>query len=203
VKAFAQFISYLFHPIWMPLYVVLIFWEMDTRIHILTQNSAWIYITMVVVINSIIIPTLMFWMMKSLGVISSLTMEDKKDRVFPFLVTGLFYLTSWFVFYNLGILDLVAYLFIVATALVIVALIVNLFWKISVHSMSMGALSVFILYLTTIHFIPNNWPAYIIIFLSGLVGFARLKLKSHNATQVYVGYLSGIIITALFLIGLG
>lgn len=203
MRFIAKVISYLFHPIWMPLYVVLIFWEMDSRVHFFNQPSVWFYILMVVIINSVLIPLLMFWMMKRLGIISSLSMEYKKDRIYPFLITGVFYLTSWFVFYNLGILDLIAYLFILAALLVYFALIVNIFWKISVHSMSMGALSVFIIYLSSVHFITSSWPAYLVILMSGLVGFARLKLKSHNSAQVYVGYLGGALITVLFLTGLG
>jgi len=202
VNNFAKIISYLFHPIWMPLYVVLMFWGMNSWVYFLPQSSAWFYIVIVVVINSILIPLLMFLLMKRLGIISSLRMEQKKDRLFPFLITALFYITSWFVFHNLKILDLVAYLFMVSAVLVFVALVINIFWKISVHSMSMGAISVFVLYLTAIQFIPSNWPAYIVILLSGLVGFARLKLKSHDSTQVYIGYLSGVIITSLFLIWL-
>lgn len=202
MRIFARFISYLFHPIWMPLYVVLMFWILNSQQYLLSNGSAWLYIVIVVIINSILIPVLVFLLMKRLGVISSLSMERKNDRLYPFLITGLFYITSWFVFHNLQILDIVAYVFIVSAVLVFVALIISFFWKISVHSMSIGAMSVFILYLTAIHFIPTSGPAYIVILLSGLVGFARLKLGSHNSTQIYIGYLTGVIITSLFLMGL-
>jgi len=202
VRAFSKVISYLLHPLWMPLYVVLMFWEMNSRVHFYPQSSAWYYIIFVVLINSIIIPLLMFWMMRRLGIISSLRMEERKDRVYPFLVTGIFYLTSWFVFYNLGILDLVAYLFIVAAVLAFISLVVNVFWKISVHSISMGAMSVFIIFLTSVYFISSSWPSYAIILLSGVVGFARLKLQCHSPAQIYSGYLLGALVTALFLMGL-
>lgn len=202
MRFLAKIISYLFHPLWMPLYVVLIFWEMDSRVHFFTQSSVWFYILLVVMINSVIIPILMFWMMKRLSIISSLEMEYQKDRVYPFLITGIFYVTTWLVFYNFGILDLIAYLFIVAAVLVFIALIVNVFWKISIHSMSMGAMSVFIIYMTSVHFISTSWPTYLVVFISGLVGYARLKLGSHNPSQVYVGFLSGALVTSLFLMGL-
>lgn len=203
MKAFAQLISYIFHPIWMPVYVVLLFWEMDSRVHFYNHSSAWFYILLVVLINSVVIPLLMIWMLKRLGIINSLLMESRKDRIYPFLITGIFYVTSWFVFNNLGVLDLIAYLFIVASLLVFLALIVNIYWKISVHTMSMGALSVFIIYLTSVHFLTLSWPAYFIVLMSGLVGFARLKLESHSPAQVYSGYFAGALVTLLFLMGLG
>lgn len=202
MQVFARFISYLFHPIWMPLYVVLIFWEMNGRVHFYPESNVWFYILLVIFINSILIPLLMFWMMKRLNIISSLSMDRKQDRLVPFLITGIFYITTWFVFYNLGIMDLVAYLFIVAALLVFLAILVNLFWKISIHSMSMGAMSVFIVYLTAAHFLNSSWPAYGIVLLSGLVGFSRLKLKSHSPAQIYVGYLLGVLVTIGFLMGL-
>jgi len=186
----------------MPLYVVLMFWEMNSRVHFYPESNVWFYIFLVVSINSILIPLLMFWMMKRLNIISSLSMDKKQDRLFPFLITGIFYITTWFVFYNLGIMDLVAYLFMVAALLVFLAILVNLFWKISIHSMSMGAMSVFIIYLTAVHFIGSSWPAYLVILLSGLVGFSRLKLKSHSPAQIYVGYLLGVVVTIGFLMGL-
>lgn len=202
MQVFARFISYLFHPIWMPLYVVLIFWEMNGRVHFYPESKVWFYILLVVFINSILIPLLLFWMMKRLNIISGLSMHKRQDRLFPFLITGIFYITTWFVFYNLGIMDLIAYLFIVAALLVFLAILVNLFWKISIHSMSMGAMSVFIVYLTAVHFINSSWPAYGIVLLSGLVGFSRLKLKSHSSAQVYAGYLLGALVTVGFLMGL-
>lgn len=186
----------------MPLYVVLMFWEMNSRVHFYSDSSVWFYIILVVFINSILIPFLMFWMMKRLGIIGSLGMEQRKDRVYPYLITGIFYVTTWFVFYNLSILDLIAHVFVFAAILVFLALIINVFWKISIHSMSMGAMSVFIIYLTSVHFISSAWPSYLIVLLSGVVGFARLKLKSHTPAQIYVGYLSGALVAFLFLVGL-
>lgn len=203
MQVFAKFISYLFHPIWMPLFVVLMFWEMNSRVHFYPESNVWFYIFLVVFINSIFIPLLMFWMMKSLNIISSLKMDKRQDRLFPFLITGVFYITTWFVFYNLGIMDLMAYLFIVAALLVFLAILVNLFWKISIHSIAMGAMSVFIIYLTALHFINSFWPAYGIVLLSGFVGFSRLMLKSHSPAQVYTGYLLGALVTVGFLMGFG
>ncbi len=202
MQVFARFISYLFHPIWMPLYIVLMFWGMNSRVHFYTDSSLWFYVLLVVSINSILIPLMMFWMMKKLNIISSLSMDKRQDRLYPFLITGAFYITTWFVFFNLGIMDLVAYLFMMASLLVFLALLVNLFWKISIHSMSMGALSVFIIYLTAAHFINASWPAYVVVLLSGLVGFSRLKLKSHSPAQVYAGYILGALVTVGFLMGL-
>jgi membrane-associated phospholipid phosphatase len=178
----------------------MMFWAMNARVHFYPDSSAWIYIVLVVFINGIFIPLVLFYMMKLLGVIGSLSMDNQQERTYPFLVTGIFYITTWFVFHNLDVLDLVAYLFVLSAVLVFLALIINLFWKISVHSIAMGAMSVFILYMTAVQFISESWPAYLVIILSGLVGFSRLKLKSHTAAQVYTGYLGGAAITYLFLI---
>jgi membrane-associated phospholipid phosphatase len=38
----------------------------------------------------------------------------------------------------------------------------------------------------------------ITVIISGLVGFARLKLKAHNQAQVYTGFLTGAFIMLLF-----
>lgn len=202
MKLLATIVSYVLHPLLMPLYVILLFWEMNNRAHFYPGNEVWMYILLVVLINTLLLPVIMFLMMKKLNIIRSLEMEHRSDRLYPFVITGIFYLTSWFVFRSLSILDIITFMFVVSALLVLVAAIVNLFWKISIHAMSLGAMAVFIIFLTSVHFINTNWPAYLVVLISGLVGWARLTLKTHSPAQVYVGYLTGGIITSVFLAGL-
>lgn len=202
MKSLAKFISIIGHPIWMPLYVIFIFWSIDASIDSHTNNGLWVSVTAVVFINSILIPVLLFWMMKKLQIIESLSLSSSKDRFYPFLITGIFYLTTWFVFFQLGVMDFVSYTFALSTILVSVVLIINLFWKISIHTVAIGALSAFIIYMTAMGFISKNWPSYIVIISSGLIGFSRLQLKAHSAQQVYAGFLLGVLVSSAFLLSI-
>ena len=180
----------------MPLYVMLIFWNIDTVF--ISNDVVWLYILLVVFINTLLIPVLLFWMMKRLKIIESLHLDSQKDRFYPFAIIGIFYLTTWYVFNSIEIFTYLSLVFVLAAILVFFALAINFFWKISIHSMSMGAMSTAVLYLAAVHFIDEVWPVYLIFILSGLVGYARLKLKAHSSSQVYIGYILGTLVVSIF-----
>lgn len=177
---------------------MLIFWNINTKAMFISNDVVWLYILLVVFINTLLIPVLLFWMMKRLNIIDSLHLDSQKDRFYPFAITGIFYLTTWYVFNSLEVFTYLSLVFVIAALLVFLALFINLFWKISIHSMSMGAMSIAVLYLTAVHFINTAWPVYLVFILSGLVGFARLKLKAHSSAQVYVGFVLGILLVSIF-----
>ena len=195
-KQLAILISYAFHPLWMPLYVMMIFWNLNHQM-LFFNNAAWFYILLVVFFNTLLIPLILIWLMKQLKLIDDLQLLNKKDRLYPFLVTGVFYITTWYIFSRLEVFAYLSLVFALAALLVFLALFINLFWKISIHSMSMGALSIMILYLSAVHMLPI-WPVYGIFILSGLVAFSRLKLRVHNPAQIYTGFFLGIATVSLF-----
>lgn len=199
-RKLAHFLSYLFHPFWMPSFMVLILYWITLNGAVRFQSAVWYFIIIIVLVNTIIIPILLIWLMKRLKMIESLSLSNKKDRLYPFLITALFYFTTWFVFRSLNIIPFLSSIFIIATVLVLLAAIINVLWKISIHNMSMGAISAAIVFLTASHYIASSWPAYIILLLSGLVGFARLKLRAHTPAQVYGGFIVGVCVFAIFAI---
>lgn len=181
--------------------VLLLFW-INLQGAVKTAISPWLYIFAVIAINILILPVLIIWLMKRMQIIQSMSLEQKQDRLLPFFISGIFYFTTWYVFNSLNIFPFLPLVFIISTVLVLLATIINVFWKISVHSMSMGAISAAVLFLTMSHFIISPWPVYLIFLLAGLVGFARLKLQSHNSAQVYSGFLLGfgVVFILVFLI---
>ncbi|NOR86268.1 MAG: phosphatase PAP2 family protein [Bacteroidales bacterium] len=201
-RRLAIFISYLFHPLWMPLYMVfLLFWINLNGAEAISLRP-WIYIFAVVLINTIFLPISIIWLMKKMSMIQSMSLEQKQDRLYPFFISAIFYFTTWYVFNSLNIFPFLPLIFIISSILVFIAIIINVFWKISVHSISMGAVSAAILFLTASQFIISSWPAYIIFLLAGLVGFARLKLQAHHPSQIYVGFLLGFVVVLGLIFGI-
>lgn len=170
--------------------VLLLFW-MNQNGAVKTSSDAWLYIGIIVIINTLILPVFLIWMLKRLGIIQSMSMNHKNERLYPFFITAIFYFTTWFVFNSLNIFPYLTLVFIISTSLVLIAAFINVFWKISIHNMSMGAVSAAILFLTASHYIASPWPVYSAFILSGLVGFSRLKLQSHSPAQVYAGFMLG------------
>jgi len=176
--------------------MMLVFWNINNQV-LFIKNSAWLYILLVVFINTLLIPVVMFWFMKRMNLIEDFHLNSKRDRIYPFLITGVFYLTTWYIFSRLEILSYISFVFLLSALLVFLALIISLFWKISIHSMSMGAMSITLLYFSAIHILPVL-PVYAIFMLSGLVAFSRLKLLAHSPAQIYMGYFLGMATVSLF-----
>ena len=64
-------------------------------------------------------------------------------------------------------------------------------WKISAHTLGIGGLTGALI---AISFRLNvNLEYFIIatIIVSGIVGYSRLKLKTHEQYQIYIGWLTG------------
>lgn len=82
--------------------------------------------------------------------------------------------------------------------LVFISILVNLFWKISVHMLSWGAVAVF-----TFHFGYGNglwWAFGAGLAISAVVAWARMRVRSHDWAQVVVGFGAGIAAAVLIVL---
>lgn len=190
----AVFISWVLHPMLIPTYALLLIFSQDAFFVLILPDKLKLILTGLIIFNTLLLPLIFIWMMHKRGIISSYQMPERSERTFPFATTSLFYLATWFMMYNLGLPD-VYYLFVLGGAILIaIALVINLFWKISIHMVGIGGLNGGFLGLNYQMLITSTSLILILIFLSGLVGFARLKQNTHNQTQVYVGFIVGTIV---------
>ncbi len=146
-------------------------------------------------------------MMKMLDFIESYEMKDKSERIGPLIATGVFYL--W-LFVNLkdnsSIPPAFSFFVLGTTIGLFMALFLNSFTKISLHTIGIGGLLAgtffiryffsydsFILHLPIGSFIVHtNLVLLCVIIVAGLVGTSRLFLKAHEEMDVYGGYIVGI-----------
>ncbi|MCK4288907.1 MAG: hypothetical protein KAW86_06865, partial [Bacteroidales bacterium] len=78
-----------------------------------------------------------------------------------------------------------------ATFLLIITLIINFFWKISIHMIGIGGMLGTLIGLSFLWMIDIPFLIILLILCSGITGFARLKLNAHNPAQVYTGFVIG------------
>ncbi len=187
----AQFISIIFHPILLPTWMFLIF--IASGICKISFIRADICLA-IVFGTSFLLPTLFLLVLKKFKVIESLTMKKREERFIPLFVMVIFlYATSRF--FN-GINALASYNFYLISNLLLCVVVfwINLWWKISMHEVGWGAFSATLLIMTTISaeiFLPYFIAS---LLLSGLVGSARLHLKSHDSSQIYIGFAVGFLV---------
>jgi membrane-associated phospholipid phosphatase len=140
-------------------------------------------------------------MMARRKVIGDIYLKKREDRIYPFAITALFYFLSYYLIRQLPLYDVFAMFLLGSTFIVVFSLLISFFWKISTHLMGIGGL---LGGLTGIAIRLNlDFTAMIILGLvvSGLLGFARLKLNAHKPLQVYAGFLLGfLIMISIFLL---
>lgn len=193
----AKIISVVFHPMLIPSYTILILFNINNYISLLIPFSAKLLILGMVFITTFLFPILFIFIMKRKGIVKNLQMETREERIYPFAVTAIFYFLSYYMLKQLHISD-IYYLFLLgATFLIIIALLITFYWKISVHMIGIGGM---LGALIGISFRINVDFVFLIaltVLCSGIVGFARLKLNAHKPLQIYTGFLSGVIIMLL------
>ncbi len=77
---------------------------------------------------------------------------------------------------------------------VILASLINIRWKISLHMIGIGGLLGLLSALAYLYGLHINWILMTTILLAGIIGTARLYLNEHNPSQVYSGFMMGYVL---------
>ena len=202
----AYFFSIVFHPLLMLTYMLTILLIVNPYLFgpTITQRSD--VLVLVVFLSTFLIPAFAVFLMSALGLISSIELKDRQERIGPYIITGVFYL--W-VFRNLldnPDMPLAFKIFTLgATIGLFLAFFVNLFSKVSMHATGMGVLLGMVV-ITMLKFSYENFTLQLggntfqmsihtilllVIILCGIVGTARLFLGAHDPKDLYGGFVIG------------
>lgn len=143
-----------------------------------------------------------------IGLAKSVELPERQDRIAPYIITGIFYL--W-MFRNLmdnpDIPTSFSRAILGSSIGLFLAFFINIFDKISAHTVGIGGVLGFILIFLykqgndslllfdagkNLYFVPMSVVFLMMIFIAGLTGSSRLYLKVHSPAQVYAGFFIGI-----------
>jgi hypothetical protein len=189
----ARVISFLFHPVLMPFYIFLLLLNVNAFFSAELALSFKIYLLGFICLTTILIPLLLIYLLYRKKVVHSLFLETREERIYPIIIITIFYYLTYYLMKGIGISPVFSFYMLGATFLSILALVITFYTKISLHMLGMGSMSglmlglAFSLSLNLLFFLG-------MIFLSGVTGFARLKLNSHKPSEIYSGFLVGAVI---------
>ncbi len=192
----ANIISYLFHPVFVPVYVMLfllyehpyIFAGVSARDKILTLLQSVLMYTF--------FPLVTVLLLKGLGFIPSILLRTQRERIIPLLATMTWSFWIWNVWRNLPGSPREIVLFSMAAFLAsIVAWLMNIYVKVSLHAIAMGVAASFFLTLAFSSSLSFGIYISIVLALTGLVCTARLLVSDHRPAEVYSGLLGGVVAT--------
>jgi hypothetical protein len=188
---FSRFISIVFHPINYPLVVTFLYFLLSPE-HISDDNKQSIYI--MVGLGAYVFPLIMFLLLRKFGMITSFHSASVEERKFPTTILVLMSLIIARFSFKLEETKFLAFFFFgFALALFFTYILLHFKQKISQHSISIISLISFMLCFSY-HFQINVIIILIAAFVAkGFVIFSRLKLGEHNAYEICMGLLVGIL----------
>ena len=190
MRVLALLVSYILHPLWTPLIVLGLLWWLDPWLRL--QPAVMLYVGSVFLINALA-PAVSIYMLHKRGVLGDLEVSERTERQWPFLIVlfyqtlGLFALTRPGVYLPSEVLGLV----VAMMASLVLALLVNRRFKMSMHLLANGGAFGAMWAFNRLHGLGLEAWLPLGFLLAGVVGWSRMKLGVHTPAELAVGFLVG------------
>ena len=193
LKILAKVISYVFHPLFIPTYIFLFLAnEMPYEFHFDRRPFLIQFIT--IFWMSAFFPAFAVFLLWKLKFADSIFLKTQKERIGPYIITMVFYWWLWYLGKNFADQPFALRVFFLGIFLTTpFALILNNFYKISMHAIGVGSAAAFITiqaFYSSVHIGPSIAIALVI---AGFVCTARFIVSDHTNRDIYSGFLLGVI----------
>lgn len=193
----ASFISTVFQPLLMPTYSVMLLFTY-TYFGTYHMNRFW-NIVLPVFLFSFAIPAILIYIIYKLKIISDLSLKVRRERFIPYTIALLSYTFLLVYYIKMNMPKWFVMMVAASIAIMVIAIIITLFWKISAHMFGAGGLVGGAMAISFFVQKSNPYLMFIGLFiLAGMVGTSRLILKRHTLAQVNAGFLLGFLMSFVF-----
>ena len=188
---FFKSISYIFHPVFIPLLGVLFYFSKTPRD--IPKEIIWAKFISLSILT-VVLPILLYFLLRNLGKANSIFLSTAKERVYPLLLNCVIVLLI--LRRVLPIYEYVElYSFFMGILISTFTCLVLAFFKFkaSIHLMALGGLFIFCIALS-IHFSKNfNGTLALLSIITGAVTTSRLLLNAHTYRELTIGFFIGMI----------
>jgi hypothetical protein len=191
-KRIASVISYISHPLLMPMVGLLIISNSGTYAADLDPRfTNFIYLSTFLL--TFMIPVALMPLLYYTGMAGSMQFSQRRERLLPLYLTLFFYIAAYFLIRKLPVSQVYQRFMFAACVSVLLVLAISYFWKISAHLVGWGGVVGLILILS--YRFGSDMMIFLVIAIlfTGITAFARLRLNEHIPLQVYSGFLLGLI----------
>lgn len=188
---FLKSLSYIFHPLLMPLTGAIIYFAAAPRfipIEIIRIKMFGL------IIITILIPIVLYFFLKTSGIISSFDLKDVRERKIPLLLQSLLFFIVIKMIIDVYNYPELYFFFLGILFSSLSAIFMVLFsFKVSLHMIGSAAVTMFTITLS-VHFGINLTLIIAAMFIvNGLVATSRLHYEAHTNLELILGFLIGII----------
>ena len=194
LKWTANFFSYIFHPIFVPLYAIAFIVYIHPSYFSGFSSKAKLYTILISAYNLIFYPLLSIVLLKAVGFIDSIFLRTKRDRIIPYMACGIFFFWAYTVFKKQETYPEILPSFILGVFLAASAgLIANIYYKVSMHAIAMcGWLGLFLV-IAKSNSMLMTWPLALVLLCTGIVCTSRLIVSDHSEKDIYTGLVIGLL----------
>jgi membrane-associated phospholipid phosphatase len=190
MKKFLSIFSYLFHPIFVPVYATLFYFVVANSFFYEHE----IYLAFIqVLILTVLLPLSIVYLLRSLGKMKS-KIPNAKERRLPLAIYSL--LLLMLIKYSLSIIVIpeLYYYFtgtLISTVIALALVLGN--HNPSLHTMATASLAVFVIGISSYYHITFLYLIAFLVLSTGFVGSSRMDIKAHTLSEVALGALIGIV----------
>lgn len=191
MKFFFSAISYIFHPLFVPIAGTIAYFLITPKYSPLDVQSGNI---LPIFILTVIIPIVSYLILKNLGMINSIHIPSIAERKYPLYIhITLLLMILYKVIPNNYITELYFYFVGLLGAAFACLLLLFLNYKVSLHLTGLGGILMYLITLS-IHFEVNVIIAIsAVTLILGLVATSRIYLKAHSRSELIVGLFIGLL----------
>ena len=188
----ANLLSYVFHPIFIPLYVMWFIVFVHPSYFSGFSFGAKLQTIAITFQNLVFYPLFSIVLLKAVGFISSVFLRTKKDRIIPYMACGIFFFWGYTVFKSQAQYPPIVPSFILGMFLASSgALLANIYYKISMHAIGVGGLAGIFFLIAQSNSMLMTWPMSLALLIAGVVCTARLIVSDHSQKDIYTGFFVG------------
>lgn len=191
MRRFFQIVSGVFNPLLLPFFGTIFLFQLGLfQLYPLQYK---LFIIAIVLINMCLLPLAGIYLLKLNGHVSDFDVSNKKERVFPYIITVVSSIAGIVLIYRYNMPWITLKLYIGSMLATIIAFVITFKWKISVHTIAFGCI-IASAFLICLNQAKNPLLFFVILLLfGGLQASSRLYLKAHTVWQVTAGFFLGLL----------
>jgi membrane-associated phospholipid phosphatase len=193
----ARIVSIVFTPFYLPITGLV-------ALYVFSYLSMlpWVYkLTSLVLVwlFTVMLPSLLIRLYRNYHGWTLFQLGTRERLIVPYVISICCYFACYYLMNLYHMPHFIGAILIAALGVQVLCALINVWWKISIHTAAIGGVTGGLLAFALIFNFNPLWWLCLVIFLGGVVGTSRMILRQHSLSQVTGGFLTGMLI-AFFLI---
>lgn len=179
----------------MPLLALFLAIQFDPYLSLFLSPAKAQLTLIVVALATFVFPLINLFFLKQARVITSYSLIIRRERIAPVITTLVYFGLGYYLLLKGSLPTVIYSMYLGAVISVVIALLITLRWKISMHAIGISGVLGSLYGLFKVHEFAHFPLLIALILITGWVMTARLALQAHTTAQVFAGMALGFVVT--------